>query len=176
MGKRALKVLIELHLDGLFLIVLEALLSLPVEALLTVKQVRRLVPYVAQPLNVKAQLRRFCLLSPLHRLCWLCSGGAAILLSRLRRLCWLCSGGAAASYHHNAPAVLHGVANLGKANALFLHEVFELLLMLVAHLDDNAGVLGKQRLHDVAVLADVVQVDVHTALGIGKAHLQQRRD
>ena len=48
--------------------------------------------------------------------------------------------------------------------------------MLVAHLDDNAGVLGKQRLHDVAVLADVVQVDVHTALGIGKAHLQQRRD
>ena len=46
--------------------------------------------------------------------------------------------------------------------------------MLVAYLDDYAWVLSEESLHDVAVLADIMQVDMHTALGIGEAHLEQR--
>ena len=46
--------------------------------------------------------------------------------------------------------------------------------MLVAHLYHNARVLGKQCLDDVAA-ANVVQVDVHTALFVGETHLKERR-
>ena len=60
--------------------------------------------------------------------------------------------------------------------SLLLHEVLELLLVLIAYFDHHTWVLSKERLHDIAILADVVQVDVHTTLGIGEAHLQQSGD
>ena len=46
-------------------------------------------------------------------------------------------------------AVLHGVADLGIAHAQLLHQVLEVLLVLVADLDDHAGVLGEEDLHQV---------------------------
>ena len=73
--------------------------------------------------------------------------------------------------HFNATAVLYGIAYLGKAYALLFHEVLELLLVLVTHLDDYAGILGKERLHHITVLAKVVQVDVQAAFLVGEAHL-----
>ena len=78
----------------------------------------------------------------------------------------------AVSLHHDGAAVLHGVAYLGVSDAAFFHQFLELKLVLVAHLDDDAGILGKERLDDVAVGTDVVQVDVHAATGVGEAHLQ----
>ena len=48
--------------------------------------------------------------------------------------------------------------------------------MLVRDLDYHTGILCKQRLDDVSVLADVVQVDVHAALCVGERHLQQGGD
>ena len=44
--------------------------------------------------------------------------------------------------------------------------------MGVAHLDNHAGVLGEEHLHDVVAL-HVVQVDVQTAVLVGEAHLEQ---
>ena len=57
---------------------------------------------------------------------------------------------------------------------MFFHELGELLLVFVADFNNDTGILGKQGLHHVAIGTEVVQVDVHTALGIGKAHFQQR--
>ena len=48
--------------------------------------------------------------------------------------------------------------------------------MLVADLDDDTGVLSKEGLHDIAILADVVEVDMKAALGIGEAHLKECGD
>ena len=59
---------------------------------------------------------------------------------------------------------------------MFLHEVFELLLVFVAHLDNHTRVLSEQGLDDVAILADIVQVDMHTALLVCEAHLEQSSD
>ena len=75
--------------------------------------------------------------------------------------------------HHHLAAVADGIAYLGEAHAAVFHEVLEVLLVVVAHLDYHAWVLGKERLHDVAVLAEVVQIDVHAALPVGEGHLQQ---
>ena len=47
--------------------------------------------------------------------------------------------------------------------------------MLVAHLDNHAGVLGEEELHDV-IVGDVMEIDVHTAVGVGKGHLEQCGD
>ena len=47
--------------------------------------------------------------------------------------------------------------------------------MLVAHLDNYAGVLGEEELHDV-IVGDVMEIDVHTAVGVGKGHLEQCGD
>ena len=134
----ACEALRELHLQWLFLIVLVALASLAVEALSTVEQIARLVPHVAQVVDVELQT--------------------------LRELF---------ADHLDAAAVLDGIADLGEAHAALLHELAELLLVLVAHLDDHARVLGEERLDDVALGAEVVQVDVHAALRVGEAHLQQ---
>ena len=48
--------------------------------------------------------------------------------------------------------------------------------MLIANFDDDAGVFCEESLYDVAILADVVEVDMKASLGIGEAHLQQSRD
>ena len=136
MSKCALEVLIELHLDRLFLIVLEALLSLAVEALLTIEQVRSLVPNVAEGVDVEGLLL-------------------------------------IASLHHDGAAVLNGITNLSKANTSIFHKLLELSLVLVTHLDDYTRILSEECLHDITFLADVVQVDVHTALRVGEAHLEQ---
>ena len=70
----------------------------------------------------------------------------------------------------------HRVTNLGIPNPHVFHEVAELKLVLVGHLDDHAGVLGEERLDHVAVGAKVVQVDVQAAVGVCEAHLEQRGD
>ena len=89
---------------------------------------------------------------------------------RLRLVCCCITATYGTDDDHRA-ALLHGVAYLGKADALLLHELAELQLVLVAHLDDHAGVLGEEGLDDVAIGAQVVQVDVHSALRVGEAHL-----
>ncbi len=48
--------------------------------------------------------------------------------------------------------------------------------MGIAHLDHHTGVLSEEGLHDVAILTDVVEVDMHTALRVGEAHLQEGGD
>ena len=48
--------------------------------------------------------------------------------------------------------------------------------MLGSHLYHHAGVLGKKGLHHVAILTQVVQIDVQAAFGVGKAHLKQTGD
>ena len=76
--------------------------------------------------------------------------------------------------YHQLPAVGSGVAYLGKAHTLALEELHQLVLVLVCHLDNHSGVLGKERFRDV-VAHQVVQVDVDAALGIGESHFQQGR-
>ena len=136
LAEHAGEVAVELHLQGLLLIVLVALTGLAVEALLGVQQVGGLIPGVAQRVDVERQL----------------------LLAGL---------------DNQRAAVLYGVAYLGVADALLVHEFGKVLLVGVADFHHDAGILGKERLHHVAVLAEVVQVDVHAALGVGEAHLQQ---
>ena len=71
-------------------------------------------------------------------------------------------------------AVFHGIADLGKTNATVLEEFAQVELMVIAHLNHHTRILGKECLHHIAVSTDVVQVDVHTATCVGKAHLQER--
>ena len=66
-------------------------------------------------------------------------------------------------------------AQLHVAHTGIFENLLHLILVLVTHLDDNTGVLGKENLHEV-VLLDFVQADVQAAFGVGKAHLQQGRD
>ena len=47
--------------------------------------------------------------------------------------------------------------------------------MLIAHLNDDTGILGEERLHDV-VAVEVVQVDVETTLRVAESHLEQGGD
>ena len=131
------------------LVVFEAFAGLAVERLFAVKQIAGLVPNVAQVIDVEDQ--RLGLVG--------CAISAAYGTDKLQ-----------------GAAVLNGVAYLGVADALFLHELAELELVFVAHLDNNTGVLGEERLYDVSVLTEVVQVDVQAALRIGEAHLQQAGD
>ena len=78
------------------------------------------------------------------------------------------------SLHYDGTGTLNRITNLSKAHTLLFHEVLELLLMLVTYLDNNTWVLSEQSLNNIAISADVVQIDMHTTLGIGEAHLQQR--
>ena len=75
------------------------------------------------------------------------------------------------SLHDDGTAVLYRITDLGIADTQVLHELLELELVLVADLDDDTRVLCEEGLDDVSVSTEVVQVDMHTSLGVGKAHL-----
>ena len=146
MRELAREALVELHFQWLLFVVLITLLGLAVKALLAVQQVARLIPDIAQGINVEGE--------------------------------FFVTG-----FHYNVAAVRNGIAYLGKAYTLIFHELFELLLVLVAHLDYYARVLGEQCFDDVRCPAlggvrgdDVVQIDVHAALGVGETHLKQGGD
>ena len=49
-------------------------------------------------------------------------------------------------------ALRHGVTHLGIADALVFHQLSEVGLITVGHLYHHARILGKECLHDVAVL------------------------
>ena len=49
------------------------------------------------------------------------------------------------------------------------------MFVLVGHLNDDTGILGKEQL-DQVVLAKFVETDFHTAFGIGKTHFEQAGD
>ena len=141
----------ELHLQWLLLIVLEAFAGLAVEALFAVEQIAGLVPYVAQMVDVEGK-----------RLC--CSG---IAISGIDNL--------------DGAAVLYGIAYLGIAHTHIFHEVTELELVLVAHFDDHAGVLGEESLYNVWLPSfgggyQVMKIDMQAAPVVGEAHLQQGND
>ena len=53
--------------------------------------------------------------------------------------------------------------------------LLDLFLALVADLDNDTRILGKQYLDEVLFL-HLVEVDFHTALYIGEAHFEQRSD
>ena len=57
----------------------------------------------------------------------------------------------------------------------FVHQFLELFFVLGADLYNDTRVLSKENLHDVVCL-EVDEVDLHTALGVGEAHLQQGGD
>ena len=64
------------------------------------------------------------------------------------------------------------LAYLGVAYAVVVHYGLELFSILVGNLNDNAGVLCHKNLNHV-VAANLLQVDVHSALGVGEAHLEK---
>ena len=74
------------------------------------------------------------------------------------------------------PTVFDGIADFRKAHAHIFEKFAQVVLMLVAHLNHHARILGKQRLDDVAVGANVVQIHVQAAFRVGKSHFQQGRD
>ena len=83
----------------------------------------------------------------------------------------------------NGAAVLDRITDLGVADALLFHELLEFKLVLVAHLDDHTGILGKESLDHVGLISlfvgyshEVMQVDVHAAFRVGEAHFQKRHD
>ena len=45
--------------------------------------------------------------------------------------------------------------------------------MFITDLNYHTWILCEECLHDVAILADVVEIDVQTTLLVGKAHLEQ---
>ena len=77
--------------------------------------------------------------------------------------------------HYQRTAGRHGVAYLGKSNASVIHELGKLFLVAVGHFYYDTGVLCEKGLHDVAVLAQVVEVYVKTACLVGETHLKQCR-
>ena len=128
----------------MLLVVLETFGSLAVEALFAVEQIGGLVPYIAQSIDVEGKTRcsRFSRFTGIFRI-----------------------------YNLDASVVERRITDLRKADTLVLQELHQFLLVTVADLDDHTWVLCKEHLHDV-VAVQVVQVDVHTALCIGKAHFQ----
>ena len=60
-------------------------------------------------------------------------------------------------------------------HASFVHEFLELGFVLGADLNDHPGILGEENLLNV-VGFKVDEVDLHAAMGVGKAHLQQAGD
>ncbi len=138
------EVFVELHLDRLLLVVLITFLRLSVETLFAIEQVGGLIPGVTKGIDIEG-----------------------VLL--------------VTSLHHNRAAVLYGITDLGIADSKVLHELLELKLMLVADLDNHTRILCKQNLHNVKSSlsfwrglgrgSKVVQVNMHTSLGVGKAHL-----
>ena len=75
----------------------------------------------------------------------------------------------------NLTAVRNRIANLCEAYPCIVEECLQLVLMVVANLNDNTRILSKESLDNVSRLK-VVEVDVHTALCIGEAHLEQCGD
>ena len=75
--------------------------------------------------------------------------------------------------HHQLALLGRGITYLGVAHSLVIQELLQFFLVLVAHLDDDAGVLAEEQLHQVFSL-HVVQIDLDAAFGIGESHLQQR--
>ena len=128
----------ELHLHRLVLIVVAALACAAVEALVAVKEVRSLIPCIAECVDVECM----CVFVLLDDDCALCRSG---------------------------------ITDLCIADAIVLHICAELLLILVAYLDNHTRVLSEEHLDDV-VTCEVVEVDVHTALTVGEAHLEKSGD
>ena len=65
-----------------------------------------------------------------------------------------------------------GVADFCISHAEVVEQFAHLELVFVAHLDDDAGVFGEERLHQVFL--HIIKVDAHAAGGVGEAHLEQR--
>src|SRR3712207_7183735 len=78
-------------------------------------------------------------------------------------------------YHYHLALLGHRVTNLGEAYSLGLQVLLQLLFVVVAHLNYHAWVFCKQRLHDVGA-CHIVQVDMESALCIGKTHLEKGGD
>ena len=72
-------------------------------------------------------------------------------------------------------ALLAGVTYVDVSDAHVLEHLLHLRAVLVGHLDDYAGVLREEYLHQVIGL-HLVEMYVETTLGIGKGHLQQCGD
>ena len=77
--------------------------------------------------------------------------------------------------HHDGALARHRIADLGIADACLFHKLLKLVLVLVADLYNDAGVLGHESLHHVVAL-NVVEVYAHAALCVGEAHLKKRCD
>ena len=65
-----------------------------------------------------------------------------------------------------------GVAYLGKSHAEVLKQFAKVELVIVADLYHHSRVLCEESLHHVTVV-DVVKINVHSTLGVGKTHLKQ---
>ena len=74
-------------------------------------------------------------------------------------------------FHNRNLAVLRRrIANLGKADSTVFEKLFQLVFMLIAHLDNYSRVLCKQRFYDV-IARYIVQIDMQSARRIGESHL-----
>ena len=69
-------------------------------------------------------------------------------------------------------ALCDGLTDNGKAYASLFEDGFYASGIGLGHLYHYTGVLGEEYLHDVLLL-ESAEVDVHTALRIGEAHLKQ---
>ena len=58
-------------------------------------------------------------------------------------------------------------------DALLVEIAAESLVVLLRHLYHDAWVFGKECLYDVAVVAQLAEVDMHTALDVCECHLKQ---
>ena len=78
----------------------------------------------------------------------------------------------AALHAHHDVTFIGGYTQLDVAYAGVIENLLYTRCIVVAHLDDYTRVLGKECLHDIGA-NQLVQADLHTALYVGKAHLQQ---
>ena len=71
--------------------------------------------------------------------------------------------------------LLGGFTYLDIAHAGIVEQGLEVLFVLVGHLYYHAGIFGKEHAYQVVGL-ELVEVDVDTALGVGKGHFEQGGD
>ena len=135
----------------ILLVVLKALSSLAVEALLSVEEVRGRIPYIAQLVDVEVEYQ----FARSYLCIWYRSVRDCLGNSNLA----LCTR---STY-------------LAVTNAGILQNLLHAGSIAVANLYYDTRVLGKEHLHDVAFLY-LVEVDVKTTLGVCKTHLKETGD
>ena len=74
-------------------------------------------------------------------------------------------------FRYEDVAFIGRLTNLHKTYSGIFQYLFYFFLMLVAYLDNNTRVLGKQELHEVVFL-HLVEIDFHTTFYIGEAHFE----